>query len=107
MKYKFTIKQIESVTGNKIEKLYIIGGGANNTMMNQLTADAIGIPVYAGQTEATAIGNIMMQAKATGAVQSLSDIRNVVSNSFEVKEYISTPKLDWNTAFKKFKKLHR
>ena len=68
LKYKFTIKQIESVTGNNIEKLHIIGGGANNKMMNQLTADALGITVFAGPTEATAIGNLMIQAKAKGVV---------------------------------------
>lgn len=106
LKYKYTIKQIESVTGKRIEKLHIIGGGANNKMMNQLTADAIGIPVFAGPTEATAIGNIMMQAKANGAVKSLSDIREVVSNSFEVTEYKSSPKLDWDSAYKKFEKLN-
>ena len=64
LKYKYTIEQIESVTGNKIERLHIIGGGANNSMMNQLTADALGIPVFAGPTEATAIGNLMIQARA-------------------------------------------
>ena len=106
LKYKFTIKQIESVTGNKIEKLHIIGGGANNTVMNQLTADATGITVFAGPTEATAIGNIMMQAKANGTVHSLSDIRNVVSNSFEVTEYQPSPKLNWELAYEKFEKLN-
>lgn len=105
LKYKFTIKQIESITGKQIEKLHIIGGGAQNKMMNQLTADAIGIPVYAGPTEATAIGNIMMQAKASGAVKSLHEIRKVVKNSFEVTEYNPSPKLDWETAYLKFENL--
>jgi rhamnulokinase len=105
LKYKFTIKQIESVTGNIIEKLHIIGGGAHNKMMNQLTADAIGIPVFAGPTEATAIGNLMMQAKAIGAVKSLSEIREIIRNSFEVTEYKSSPKLDWNAAYERFEKL--
>jgi rhamnulokinase len=106
LKYKYTIKQIESVTGNKIEKLHIIGGGAHNTMMNQLTADAIGVPVFAGPTEATAIGNLMIQAKAIGAVKSLSEIRRVIRNSFDVTEYKSSPKLDWDSAFERFKKLN-
>lgn len=105
LKYKFTIEQIESVTGKKIEKLHIIGGGAYNKMMNQLTANAIGIPVVAGPTEATAIGNIMLQAKALGAVDSLSEIREVVRDSFEATEYKPLPKLDWDTAFDTFKKL--
>ena len=105
LKYKFTIKQIESVTGKIIEKLHIIGGGAHNAIMNQLTADAIGIPVFAGPTEATAIGNLLLQAKALGKVHSLSEIRKIVRNSFEVAEYTPSPKLDWETAFQKFEKL--
>ncbi|MBN1986519.1 MAG: rhamnulokinase [Prolixibacteraceae bacterium] len=106
LKYKFTIKQVESVTGKKIEKLHIIGGGANNKMLNQLTADALGIPVFAGPTEATAIGNIMIQAKAMGAVNSLAEIRDIVSRSFEVVEYSPSPKLDWEAAYQKFENLH-
>lgn len=106
LKYKFTIKQIESVTGKRIEKLHIIGGGAHNKMMNQLTADAIGIPVFAGPTEATAIGNIMMQAKAAGVVDSLGEIRKIVRNSFEVTEYQPLPKLDWKEAYQRFVKLN-
>ncbi len=106
LKYKFTIKQIESVTGNKIEKLHIIGGGANNKMLNQLTADALGIQVLAGPTEATAIGNIMLQAKAVGAVNTLEEIREIIFNSFEVTEYFPSPKLDWEKAYLYFEKLN-
>jgi rhamnulokinase len=105
LKYKFTIKQIESVTGKQIEKLHIIGGGAHNVIMNQLTADAIGIPVFAGPTEATAIGNIMLQAKALSKVESLLEIREIVQNSFGVIEYKPSPKLDWEKAYPKFESL--
>jgi len=107
LKYKFTIKQIESLTNKTIDKLHIIGGGAHNIIMNQLTADAIGIPVFAGPTEATAIGNIMLQAKALGKVQSLAEIREIVGNSFEVTEYKPSPKLDWEDAYLKFEKILR
>lgn len=106
LKYRFTIRQIESVTGEKIEKLHIIGGGAHNKMMNRLTADATGIPVLAGPTEATAIGNIMMQAKALGLVNSLEEIRQIVKNSTGVVEYLPSPGLDWEAAYQKFIKLH-
>jgi rhamnulokinase len=105
LKYKYPIKQIESVTGNPVEKLHIIGGGAHNVIMNQLTADAIGIPVFAGPTEATAIGNIMLQAKALSVVNSLAEIREIVRNSFEVTEYMPSPKLNWDAAYIKFEKL--
>lgn len=106
LKYKFTIKQIESVTGKKIKKLHIIGGGAHNQMVNQLTADALGIPVLAGPTEATAAGNIMMQAKALGVVDSLSEIREIIRNSFDVNEYLPSPGLDWDAAYTRFEKLN-
>ncbi len=106
LKYKFTIKQIESLTGKQIEKLHIIGGGAHNKMLNQLTADALGIPVLAGPTEATAIGNIMLQAKAVGAVKSLEEIREIVFSSFEVEEYLPSAELDWGAAYVKFEKLN-
>ena len=105
LKYKLTIRQIESVTGKKIEKLHIIGGGAHNTMMNQLTADALGIPVYAGPTEATAIGNIMLQARALGKVSSVTEIRQIVRNSFELVTYTPAPKHDWEDVFNRFLKL--
>ncbi|WP_346863168.1 rhamnulokinase [uncultured Draconibacterium sp.] len=106
LKYKFTIKQIESLTGKPIDKLHIIGGGANNKMMNQLTADAIGIPVLAGPTEATATGNLMLQAKAVGAVHSLNEMREVIKNSFEIEEYLPSPQLDWEAAYKRFEVLN-
>jgi rhamnulokinase len=105
LKYKYTLRQIESLTGKKIEKLHIIGGGAHNSMMNQLTADATGIPVFAGPTEATAIGNILLQAKALGKVNSLAEIREIVSNSFEVINYLPSPKLNWDEAYARFEKL--
>ncbi|MCK3684951.1 rhamnulokinase [Maribellus sp. YY47] len=105
LKYKYTLRQIESVTGNKIEKLHIIGGGARNEMLSQLTADAIRIPVLAGPTEATAIGNLMIQAKALGEVSSLKEIRKIVKNSFEPQEYLPTERLDWDLAYEKFLKV--
>lgn len=107
LKYKYTIKQIESVTGKRIEKLHIIGGGAHNKTVNQLTADATGIPVLAGPTEATAIGNIMLQAKALGMVNSLAEIREIVRNSFEVTEYFPSPELDWESAYTRFEALQK
>lgn len=107
LKYKFTIKQIECVTNSPIHKLHIIGGGANNKIMNQLIADALGISVLAGPTEATAIGNIMMQAKALGIVNSLSEIRKVIKNSFEVTEYLPSPTLNWKAAYAKFENLNK
>ncbi len=105
LKYKYTIGQIETITGETIEKLHIIGGGANNELLNRFTASATGIPVIAGPTEATAIGNILMQAKALGVLNSLKEVREVVKNSFEVKIYHPVAVAEWEKAFEKFKKL--
>jgi len=105
LKYKYTLGQIEWITGKKIEKLHIIGGGANNEMLNQFTANAAGIPVIAGPTEATAIGNVLMQAKALGVIHSLEEIRCVVRNSFEMKYFAPVSDLNWKIAFEKFEKL--
>lgn len=105
LKYKYTVEQIEQVTGGKIDKLHIIGGGSKNEMVNQQTADALGILVYAGPTEATAIGNLLIQARALGAVASLQEIRKIVRHSFFPKEYIPNRGLDWENAYSRFKKL--
>ncbi len=102
LKYRFTLDQIKSVSDQAIEKIHIIGGGANNHFLNQLTADATGLPVFAGPTEATATGNILVQAKALGLLNSLDEIREVVRNSFEVIEFKPVSNQNWEAAYQKF-----
>ena len=70
-----------------IKQLYIIGGGSRNSLLNQLTADATGIPVIAGPAEATAIGNILTQAYAKGDIKSQEEITQIVISSFDTKTY--------------------
>ena len=67
------------ITKNFVERLHIIGGGSANALLNKWTEDAIGIPVVAGPTEATAIGNIMMQAKAAGLVKDRWQMRSLIA----------------------------
>ncbi len=81
MKYRYVLNCLKTMSPFPIERLHIIGGGSQNNILNQLTANAIGMPVVAGPCEATAMGNIMLQAKAVGAVNSLKEIRQVISNS--------------------------
>jgi rhamnulokinase len=102
LKYRFTLEQIQDITGKPIEVLHIIGGGANNHFLNQLTADATGLEVIAGPTEATAIGNILIQAKALGYVASLNEIRELVANSFELVHFVPSSELDWEEAYNRF-----
>jgi rhamnulokinase len=102
LKYRYTLEQILTVSEQPIEKIHIIGGGANNKFLNQLTADATKLKVIAGPTEATATGNILVQAKAMGALKSLIEMREVVRSSFEVEEFNPSPELDWDMAYEKY-----
>lgn len=81
--YCRTLRQVESLIEKKIERLHIVGGGSRNALLNQLAANALQIPVLAGPVEATAAGNILIQAIALGHVPSLAAARELVRNSFE------------------------
>jgi len=105
LKYRYTLDQIIILTKNDIEKIHIIGGGSNNHFLCQLTADATGLPVIAGPAEATATGNILMQAKALNCVKSLEEIREIVRCSFDVIRFDPSPELDWKMPYEKFKKI--
>ncbi len=85
--YKKTIDEIEQISGKKIKVLHAVGGGIQNELLTQLTADAIGRRVFAGPTEGTIIGNFGVQAIATGAVTDIQAWRKMVGKSFEVKVY--------------------
>ena len=86
MCYAETIDRLERLTGRKIEVLHIVGGGSQNELLNRLTASAVGRPVVVGPVEATAIGNLLLQAKGLGLVSDLHDVREIVARSFAVKQ---------------------
>ena len=100
-KYRTVIKRIEDVTGRKIDCLHIVGGGMKNELLNQFAADATGKKVIAGPAEATATGNILMQAKAVGQIKTLTEARELVRNSFELKEYEPQNVSLWQEQYKK------
>jgi rhamnulokinase len=105
LKYRLVRDELEKVTGRKIERVHIVGGGARNRLLCQMTADALGLPVSAGPAEATAIGNIMVQAVAAGQVSSLEEIRTIVRESFRVRQYEPRPTKEWDTAYERFRGL--
>ncbi len=86
-RYKEVMDMLQGFAPFRIEKLHIIGGGSANGLLNQWTADAIGMPVVAGPTEATAIGNVMMQAKAAGLVKDRWEMRRLIADVFSVKTF--------------------
>jgi rhamnulokinase len=102
LKYKYVLDKIVKLAPFAIEKLHVIGGGSKNPLLNQWTANALGIPVIAGPSEATAIGNIMIQAKAAGCVNTLSEMRGIIRDSVQLEEFIPEDKEEWKPAFKKF-----
>ncbi|MED4811805.1 rhamnulokinase [Bacillus atrophaeus] len=85
--YAIAIKDLEQITGRLIQQLHIVGGGAHNDLLNQLTADMCGKTVYAGPAEATAIGNLLMQMLASKEIQDLKQARLLVKNSFDIKAF--------------------
>ena len=86
-KYAQVLESLQGFAPYKIDKLHIIGGGSANDLMSQWTADAIGLPVLAGPTEAAAIGNVMIQAKAAGLVKDRWDMRKMIAKAFAVKTF--------------------
>lgn len=84
--YAIAIEEMEEITKERIERLYIVGGGGRNELLNQLTANLSNKPVFIGPTEATAIGNIVMQLIATGKINSLVEGRQLVADSFSLKK---------------------
>ena len=86
-KYAAVMKRLQDFAPFTIDKLHIIGGGSANNLMNQWTADAIGLPVVAGPTEATAIGNVMIQAQAAGMVADRWEMRAMIAKAFAVKTF--------------------
>lgn len=85
--YRETMKELEAVTGNTFGCIQIVGGGANADYLNQLTADRTGRIVYAGPTEATAIGNLTAQMIKAGEFRTLSDARSAIFQSFPIRTY--------------------
>jgi rhamnulokinase len=101
--YRRALAGMEDVTGRKIAVIHIVGGGCQNELLNQMTADACGLPVTAGPIEATAAGNILTQAMAVGTLKSLADIRAVVRRSFDVKRYEPRETSKWDGAFLRYR----
>ena len=85
--YGDTIKGLEKVTGKTYDRIHVVGGGSNAGYLNELTAKYTGKDVYAGPTEATALGNLAVQMMYSGELGGLVEARNCIRNSFEIKEY--------------------
>ena len=103
--YRHTLIAISRVSPHPIERLHIIGGGSKNALLNQLTANATGIPVYAGPSEATAIGNCMIQAMAAGLVADRHEMRKLISKILPAKVFTPQDADKWECAYNRFKEI--
>jgi rhamnulokinase len=106
LNYARVLQQIEAMTGDTIDCLHIVGGGIQNELLCRFAADATGKKVVTGPIEATASGNILMQAKAAGQVKSMEHIRQIIRNSFDVKEYLPKDVSVWQSYSEKYKTLN-
>jgi rhamnulokinase len=102
LKYRWVIGRLEELTGKTVSTIHIVGGGSQNWLLNQFTADATGKLVQAGPVEATATGNALVQAIALGYLGSHAELREVVRNSFPLRTFEPKPDERWQQAYERF-----
>lgn len=103
LKYRSVVEKIQKLRGKPAKVIHVVGGGTKDRFLSQMTADASGIPVAAGPEEATAIGNLMMQAIASGEVADLAQAREIISASFDLKRYEPSPDRNlWDDAYGRY-----
>ena len=102
LRYRQTFSWLKEFADFDIDILHIIGGGSLNSYLNQFTANSTGVEVLAGPQEGTAIGNIMIQAKACGVVENIWEMRKIIANSIQMKRFVPQDKEIWDDAFKRY-----
>ena len=106
LKYRVTKDQIEAVTQKRYPALHVVGGGTKDGLLSQFTANATGSRVIAGPIEATALGNMVVQLIAQGALQDLADARRVIANSFDLKHYVPADQAAWKAALIRYRQIY-
>jgi rhamnulokinase len=104
-RYRWVLERLEELNGQRLDVVHVVGGGSQNTLLCQFTADACNRPVVAGPVEATAIGNVLVQAIGLGALGSLAEAREVVSRSFDVRRFEPRKAQEWEEPYRRFVKL--
>ena len=106
LKYRWAVERLEKdILGRRVEVLHIVGGGSKNEMLNQFTADALQRRVVAGPGEGTVIGNLLLQARAVGAIPDMKALRRVVERSFPTQTYLPGDAAAWDAAYARYLKL--
>ncbi len=105
LRYRWVLEKLEELTGKRLDVIHIVGGGCQNALLCQLTADACNRPVVAGPVEATALGNVLVQAIGLRLLGSLADAREVVRRSVEVVTYSPRDSAAWDGPYARFQGL--
>jgi rhamnulokinase len=102
LRYRWVLEKLEELIGKRLDVIHVVGGGSQNTLLCQLTADACNRVVVAGPVEATAIGNVLVQAIGLGLIGNLSQARDIVRASFEVREFTPREPERWADSYRRF-----
>jgi rhamnulokinase len=105
LEYRWVAERLDEMVGRRLPAVHMIGGGSRNKLLNQFAADATARTVVAGPVEATAIGNVLVQAIALGHIGSLAEGRAVVRRSFEVETYEPRDSAAWDSAYERYRRL--
>lgn len=105
LRYRQVIENLRSLSPRPVDTLHVIGGGSRNDLLNQFTANAVGIPVVAGPSEATAIGNVMIQAMAAGEATDVAGMRRLIHRSIPLKTYQPQDTESWDVAYMHYKNI--
>ncbi|MDW8355914.1 MAG: rhamnulokinase family protein [Bryobacterales bacterium] len=105
LRYRQVLENLESLLGRRLETIHIVGGGSRNELLNQLAADATGRVVIAGPAEATAAGNVLVQAMGAGLLRSLEEARELVRRSFDLTTFEPRADSRWEAAYERFLRL--
>lgn len=102
LRYRWVLERLEDMVGHRLDAIHVVGGGSQNTLLCQLTADACNRPVVAGPVEATAIGNVLVQAIGLRLIGNLADAREIVKFSFDVRTFEPRHPDRWEEAYRRF-----
>jgi rhamnulokinase len=107
LKYRWVLEKLEGLIGKRLDAIHVVGGGSQNALLCQWTADATGRPVLAGPVEATALGNVLVQMLGLGLIGSLAEGREIVRRSVEVTTYEPRDGARWDEQYGRFTDLVR
>jgi len=105
LSYGTQLDQLSSLLNKRLEVLHVVGGGSQNRLLNQFTANASGLRVTAGPVEATALGNLLIQAIAAGELSSLAELRQVIRRSYAINEFLPQETDSWSEGKARFRKI--